>query len=71
MELEELEESTICYDCGVRFWPETDRGFVIGEETALCWSCALRRGGRYDASEERWTETPDLQGLVDPRQPHA
>lgn len=53
----------ICAACGTELEPETERGFRIGERGALCFECAVERGGTYDETEDRWLEPPDLEGL--------
>lgn len=65
------EEVSRCLDCGADLWPETERAFPYGPEEYLCFACAERRGGVFDAHEDRWTVTPDLSGLPDERRPHA
>ncbi len=70
MEREELDELVECYDCGATLEPAGDGVFVIEGTLALCWACAERRGGVYDAREERWTRVPDLSDVPDERRPH-
>ena len=43
----------------------TERGFSFGLRNLLCFDCAVRRGGRYDAERDTWTESPDVAGLAD------
>ena len=31
---------------------------------ALCWGCAIARGGQFDENEGRWTRLPDVIGLT-------
>ena len=59
------EETTLarCADCGVELDPGRDRGFGLGEGSALCFACAERRGGVWDERHDRWSEEPDLTGL--------
>ena len=57
---DEAEVGASCRDCGE---PTGDRAFRFGDTDALCWSCALRRGGRYDADESRWTVQPSTSDL--------
>ncbi len=64
------EETSSCIDCGAELWPDRDRAFPSGPETYLCFDCAERRGGVYDADEDRWTVPPDATGLPDERRPH-
>jgi hypothetical protein len=43
----------------------SERGFGFGVGNSLCWSCALERGGRYNAELDAWTEEPDVSDLPD------
>lgn len=65
------DQASSCVDCGAEIWPEVDRAFSYGSEEYLCFGCAERRGGVFDADEDRWTSAPDLSGLPDERRPHA
>ncbi len=71
MERDEEESLFTCADCGAAIWTDIDRYFPISDETYLCWTCAIRRGGSYDADEDRWTTAPGLEGIADERRPHA
>src|SRR5688500_2586930 len=70
MHQEEWLELTNCLDCGEPIVPERDRAFAVSEEGFLCFECAERRGGVYDADTERWTAAPDVTGEPDERRPH-
>jgi hypothetical protein len=62
-EEEREEERTLaCADCGASTFA-TDRAYEFGSEQLLCWQCAERRGGRYDAHQERWSRAPDVADL--------
>jgi hypothetical protein len=63
------DEGEICCLCGARFWPEIDRGFACSPEDYLCFACAERCGGIFDAREDRWVVAPDVSGLKDERRP--
>lgn len=63
MDEEELDELDECVDCGATVDVETDPSFPFGSRGVLCLECAIRRGGIYDADEDRWTSPPDLRGL--------
>jgi len=63
-------EQSECAGCGEFFSPPEDRGYWFSDQTFLCWDCAVRRGGVYDAVTERWINAPDVSGLVDERRPH-
>ena len=52
-----------CADCGAQVVAAADRAFEFGTQELLCWQCAERRGGRYDAHQERWSVAPDVAGL--------
>lgn len=52
-----------CADCGAELDPEVERGFRFGEQRALCFACAVRRGGTWDEAHDRWADEPDLADL--------
>jgi hypothetical protein len=52
-----------CADCGVEFGSATQPGFSFGTRSALCFECAMQRGGSYDAPRDDWTVSPRLDGL--------
>ena len=60
-ELRELPQA--CADCGAEVYGAGDRAFEFGADQLLCWQCAERRGGSYDAHQERWSEPPDVRDL--------
>lgn len=53
-----------CADCGAEIRPGHDPAFTFGTDGALCAACAVRRGGRYDAEHDHWTEEPDYADLA-------
>lgn len=59
------EESGLstCADCGAEFAASTGAGFGFGTRSALCFDCAIRRGGSYDEPQDHWTVEPRLDGL--------
>jgi hypothetical protein len=67
VEREEFESLANCADCGAEIDPATDEAFAFGETGFLCLECGLRRGGIYDAEEDRWTKAPDVSDLPDER----
>jgi hypothetical protein len=67
MNLDGWGEPTSCNDCGAEIWPDVDRAFSCSAETFLCFACAERRGGVYDASNDRWLVAPSIVGLFDER----
>lgn len=61
----EAETMTICADCGAEFDVERDRGYAAAASVAICFDCAVKRGGSYDGVFERWVDAPRLVGLQD------
>jgi hypothetical protein len=66
---EEWDEQVACAECGALISRAAERGFAFGESGVLCFACAERRGGRYDADEDRWTRAPSLAGLSAAEEP--
>jgi hypothetical protein len=69
-DVDEWADASACIDCGAGLWPGVGRAFATGPDAFLCFACAERRGGVYDAGEDRWTTPPDVTGLSDERRPH-
>jgi hypothetical protein len=69
MDTGENEELTECCECGAEVVPAIDSAYVL-DGAVLCFDCAVRRGGDYDAEEERWTVAPRVSDLPDERRPH-
>lgn len=63
METIEWEEGTECAECGEPVAQGADEGFAFGEQLVLCFECAMRRGGVYDAEVDAWVRAPKLDGL--------
>lgn len=63
MHRSETRELTSCADCGADVWPDRDRAYAFGPEACLCFDCAVRRGGSYDETHDRWLRPPDSRGL--------
>lgn len=63
MHRREREEIVDCVDCGSPLDVERERGYSTSKGWALCWSCALTRGARFDEDEDRWSVAPDITGL--------
>ena len=59
------QDAARCLDCGAEIRATSDQAFTFGATGALCGECAMRRGGIFDASYDRWIEEPDLSGLGD------
>jgi hypothetical protein len=70
MHYEEWAHQTPCADCGQIMSVAEDRGFIYGEGAAVCFHCAVRRGGSYDGDTERWVVAPNVSDLPDERRPH-
>lgn len=64
MHRSEAEALTTCADCGVEFDVARDRGYAVGSNVAICFECAVKRGGSYDGMFERWVDEPRVEGLV-------
>jgi hypothetical protein len=60
---DEREVAAACADCGEPIESGGARSYEFGEQSQLCWSCAIRRGGSYDAKRERWTTKPSTANL--------
>jgi hypothetical protein len=69
--MDDWNDSSTCIDCGATLWPDVGRAFATGPDSYLCFACAERRGGVYDASQDRWSVAPDVDALPDERRPHA
>jgi protein-L-isoaspartate(D-aspartate) O-methyltransferase len=68
--LEDWDVPRECADCGASLWEDEERAFAYSPGAYLCWDCAIRRGGVFDASHSSWTRAPDLRDLPDERRPH-
>ena len=64
---EELELT--CADCGAPLGGVGDRSYALAQDRALCWSCALARGGSYDPDQDRWVVEPRVGDLGHPWSP--
>jgi hypothetical protein len=58
------ERYSICSDCGSRMEAGRGREFAFGHDGVLCWACAIRRGGSYDAGRDSWTRAPRVDDLM-------
>jgi hypothetical protein len=63
MHRSEADQLVGCLQCGAEISLETDRPFVLAEERALCFRCAVERRGAYDEAHDTWVRAPDLSGL--------
>jgi hypothetical protein len=68
MELHDLEQS-VCIDCGEIVYLDDDQCYLVTDDDALCFECAVRRGGQYDSSIDEWVVAPGVSGLVDEQHP--
>lgn len=69
MHREEWDEISECVGCGAPVDVSRERGYRTSDGQALCWSCAVARGARFDEEEDRWQIEPDLSGIL-PRTDH-
>ncbi len=60
----EEEQLGECADCGAPVDEGADPAFPFGAASVLCFACAVRRGGAFDAFKDRWMKQPDLTGLA-------
>ena len=63
------ELGVTCADCGDPVDPGAGRAYVLCEQMALCFACATKRGGSYDAGGDRWTTPPATDDLRRPWTP--
>jgi hypothetical protein len=63
MHRSETTEFVSCSDCGADVSSGLDREFEFGESQVLCFDCALRRGGSYDESRDRWSVVPTIDDI--------
>jgi hypothetical protein len=54
-----------CLSCGAEVSLAVDRVFALTEDAAICFACAVRRGGSYSEAHDQWTKPPNLSGLRD------
>ena len=52
-----------CAACGEELDPAAERGFPVGSDAALCFRCAVSRGGCWDEVQQRWSVDPDFSDL--------
>lgn len=58
MHRSETRDFVQCAVCRAEIRPSTDRAYVVTSRTALCFDCALERGGRYDEARDVWSTLP-------------
>ena len=64
------DTSGSCADCGAELRPDDRRTYDSGFGVTVCWSCALARGGVFDAARDQWAVAPNVANLPDERRPH-
>jgi hypothetical protein len=65
MHRSEALDLVACLSCGAEVSLGVDRAFALTEDSALCFACAVRRGGSYSEAHDQWTKSPNLSGLRD------
>ena len=65
MHRSESDELLTCAGCGALV-AANDRVYGLGADSLLCFSCAVGRGGVYDAVHDRWTQDPELSDVAEP-----
>ena len=63
MHRSEAQDLVSCSQCGAEVSLGADRVYAITEDAALCFGCAIKRGGVYDEAHDSWTRAPDLRGI--------
>lgn len=63
MHRSEAEDLVECLQCGAEVALGADRVFAVTDDDALCFECAIARGGIYEEHHDVWTKAPDLSGL--------
>jgi len=54
-----------CADCSDEIDPASERGLPVGADAALCFRCAVARGGRWDEDQQRWVIEPEFADLAE------
>jgi len=65
MHRSEASDFVACLSCGAEVSLGVDRAFALTDDAALCFACAVRRGGSYNEAHDQWTKAPNLSGLRD------
>ncbi|HEX2675481.1 MAG TPA: hypothetical protein VHM19_02545 [Polyangiales bacterium] len=63
MHQSETTQLSNCLSCGDEISLSVDRPFLLFEDRAVCFKCAIARRGEYDESRDTWTRAPDMSGL--------
>lgn len=64
------ESSAVCTACGMDIGVDPSHSWEDESGVRLCWECALRRGGVFDARKDTWTTAPNVGDLPDERRAH-
>jgi hypothetical protein len=56
----EPDDTDVCRLCGEEIHPADPTSYPLSDFSALCYQCAKRCGGAYDAGAERWKVAPKL-----------
>ena len=65
MHRSEGQDLVECAACGATCWKRgAAASYAFGDQSALCFDCALGRGGKFDAGEDRWVEAPRISDLA-------
>lgn len=64
MHRSETRELLACAACGATVEPRAGGLYAFGTDSALCFECAVERGGSYDSERERWREAPRTADLA-------
>ncbi len=68
MHRSETAEFIECLACRAEISIDRDRAFAVTEDSGLCFSCAIKRGGAYDELHDAWTRSPDVSDYASPEQ---
>lgn len=60
----EATRAVRCADCGQEIIVSGGRVYPFGDESALCFECAVSRGGEHDEYHDRWTQPPQVEELL-------
>jgi hypothetical protein len=64
MHRSEARDIVACLACGEEVSLGVDRVYAVTDDSALCFACAIKRGGAYNEAHDEWTKVPDLSGLT-------
>ncbi len=64
MDISQAEQEQRCAACGVHITTSGNRVFEFGEQSVLCYECAVSRGGVHEEDYDRWTSPPTVGDLL-------